>query len=74
MVENRANNIAEKLQNLVFSGDYADGVRLDESSLAEKFGVSRTPSREAFKILSTFGIVRQIPNRGYLLLNPGQFS
>ena len=71
MRQNRANQIAEQLQELIFAGEFIDGERLDENSLAEKFGVSRTPLREALKILGVSGVVNQIPNRGVFVCQPG---
>jgi DNA-binding GntR family transcriptional regulator len=38
--------------------------RLNESDLAERFGISRTPLREAIKILATEGLLELLPNRG----------
>lgn len=71
MSQDRANQIAEQLQELIFAGEFVDGERLDENSLAEKFGVSRTPLREALKILGVSGIVKPIPNRGVFVCQPG---
>ena len=47
-----ADNIAQELEELIFDGTFSDGDRLDEVKLAEKFGVSRTPLREAFQRLA----------------------
>ncbi len=71
MKKNRADQIADELQDLVFAGSFQDGERLDEIKLAEKFGVSRTPLREALKKLAISGIVEQIPNRGVFVRQPG---
>ncbi len=70
MNKNRADLIADELQELVFSGTFEDGERLDEIRLAEKFGVSRTPLREALKKLAISGVVEQIPNRGVFVRQP----
>jgi DNA-binding GntR family transcriptional regulator len=71
MNKNRADQIAEELQELIFSGSFKDGERLDEISLAEKYGVSRTPLREALKKLAASGMVEQIPHRGVFVRQPG---
>src|SRR6201996_6089574 len=41
-----------------------DDIRLDERSLAEEFGISRTPVREAMAQLEREGFVRSVPRRG----------
>ncbi len=67
----RANRIAETLEQLVFSGEYRNGERLDEHKLAEYFRVSRTPIREALQVLVSSGMAEQIPRRGVFVRQPG---
>ncbi|MEL6594705.1 MAG: GntR family transcriptional regulator [Pseudomonadota bacterium] len=67
----RADQIADTLEQLVFSGDFQDGERLDELKLAEQFHVSRTPIREALQVLVTSGMAEQIPRRGVFIRQPG---
>jgi DNA-binding GntR family transcriptional regulator len=67
----RADKIAETLEQLVFSGTYRDGERLDEVTLAEQFNVSRTPIREALQVLVSDGIAEKIPRRGVFVRQPG---
>ena len=71
MEQRRADNIAEALEEQIFSGVYMDGDRLDEVRLAEQFGVSRTPLREAFQRLALSGLVELIPRRGAFVRQPG---
>ena len=71
MEKRRADSIAEDLEEMIFSGTYSDGDRLDEIRLAEHFGVSRTPVREAFQRLALSGLVEQIPHRGVFVRQPG---
>ena len=71
MEPRRADSIAQELEELIFSGGFADGDRLDEVRLAEQFGVSRTPLREAFQRLAQTGLVEQIPRRGVFVRQPG---
>lgn len=66
-----ADKIANELEQLVFTGEFADGDRLDEIKLATRFGVSRTPVREAIQKLATSGLVRQEPRRGAFVRQPG---
>ncbi|MGO4914940.1 GntR family transcriptional regulator [Pseudogemmobacter sp. W21_MBD1_M6] len=67
----RADSIREKLEQMVVVGDFADGERLDEVTLSEKFGVSRTPLREALQMLAASGLVELIPRRGAFVRHPG---
>lgn len=63
--------IAEALEQLVFTGEYEDGQRLDEVKLAEHFRVSRTPIREALQRLVMLGFAEQRPQRGVFVRQPG---
>lgn len=56
--------LAERLTELVLSGEVAPGVRLDEQGLAQRFQVSRTPVREALRQLASTGLIELRPNRG----------
>jgi DNA-binding GntR family transcriptional regulator len=49
---------------LIFYGEFAPGSRLDEQQLAQRFAVSRTPVREAFRLLATTGLIEIRPRRG----------
>lgn len=55
---------AERLRTLIIEGTLAPGARLNERELSEQLGVSRTPLREAFRILAGDGLLTQLPNRG----------
>ncbi|MCG6903198.1 MAG: GntR family transcriptional regulator [Rhodobacter sp.] len=67
----RADHIAEQLEDLILTGRFGSGERLDEHRLAEEFGVSRTPIREAFQKLAVSGLVQQLPRRGVFVHQPG---
>ncbi|MEB8386138.1 GntR family transcriptional regulator [Rhodobacteraceae bacterium KMM 6894] len=67
----RADIIAAAIEEMIVSGTYHDGDRLNEHALAERFGVSRTPIREAFATLAHSGLVQQIPRRGVFVRHPG---
>lgn len=56
--------LVEQLRQLIYDGDLAPGTRLTEEELSQRFGVSRTPLREALKLLSSDGLIRIEPNRG----------
>ena len=55
---------AERLRELIRAGELEPRARVNEFELAERFGVSRTPLREAIKILATEGLLELLPNRG----------
>jgi DNA-binding GntR family transcriptional regulator len=56
--------VAERLRQLIYSGELAAGSWIDERALAERFRISRTPLREALKVLHAEGLVRLTPRRG----------
>lgn len=56
--------VAERIRELVLSGELEPNSRVNELELAERFGISRTPLREAIKILATEGMLELLPNRG----------
>ena len=67
----RADHILEDLEQMIVTGGFSDGERLDEIRLAERFGVSRTPVREALQKLVASGLVEQLPRRGVFVREPG---
>ncbi|HSI41406.1 MAG TPA: GntR family transcriptional regulator [Xanthobacteraceae bacterium] len=56
--------VVERIRDMIIAGDLAAGGRISERMLTERLGVTRTPLREAFKILEAEGLVRIVPNRG----------
>ena len=52
------------LREMINQGDLVPGARVPERALCERFGVSRTPLREALKVLAAEGLVELRPNRG----------
>ncbi|MBN1237028.1 MAG: GntR family transcriptional regulator [Gammaproteobacteria bacterium] len=56
--------VADRLRDLITQGELAAGDRLNERLLAERFTISRTPLREAIRMLAAEGLVRLLPNRG----------
>jgi DNA-binding GntR family transcriptional regulator len=54
----------DRLRDLIVQGELAPGSRLNERVLSARLGVSRTPLREAIKLLATEGLVDLLPNRG----------
>ena len=58
------NELADRLRHMIVEGELAPGEKLAEKELCGQFGVSRTPLREAMKVLATEGLVLLTPNRG----------
>jgi DNA-binding GntR family transcriptional regulator len=56
--------ILSRLRDYVVEGNIADGARVPERQLCEMFGISRTPLREALKVLAAEGLIELLPNRG----------
>lgn len=56
--------LVERLRDLIVDGTLAAGEKIPERELCERFGVSRTPMREALKVLAADGLVSLAPNRG----------
>lgn len=56
--------VAERLRERIFSHELPAGTWVDEQSLAEQYGISRTPLREALKVLAAEGLVTLKPRRG----------
>ena len=62
--------VASRLRDMIVQDALTPGQRIRERSLAEQLDVSRTPLREALKVLATEGLVELSPNRGALVANP----
>jgi DNA-binding GntR family transcriptional regulator len=56
--------LLDNLRGLINHGDLAPGIRVPERALCLKFAISRTPLREALKVLAAEGLVQLLPNRG----------
>ena len=57
-------DLLDGLRTLINRGELAPGARVPERALCERFAVSRTPLREALKVLAAEGLVDLLPNRG----------
>ena len=56
--------VARRLRQMLVENQIAPGAKLNERELAEVLQVSRTPLREAIKMLAAEGLVELVPNRG----------
>jgi DNA-binding GntR family transcriptional regulator len=57
--------IVATLKRRIIGWEYPPDHRLTEEALSQEFGVSRSPVREALRVLATTGFVRKLANRGY---------
>lgn len=64
MIETDDRDLHERILSAIDSGEMAPGTRLLETDLAARFGVSRTPVREALRRLETQGVVTHEPRKG----------
>jgi DNA-binding GntR family transcriptional regulator len=68
--------VLQKLREYVVEGNLGEGERIPEKQLCEMLGISRTPLREALKVLASEGLIDLLPNRGARIrsLNRDQLS
>ena len=59
--------VIDQLRDRIVEGELAPGARLNERVLCEQLGISRTPLREAIKMLAIEGLVELLPNRGAIV-------
>ena len=57
-------DVAERLRGQIFARELEPGAWIDELKLAAEYGISRTPLREALKVLAAEGLVTMKPRRG----------
>lgn len=60
------------IENAILDGEYKDGDSLNELKLSKELGVSRTPVREALMQLELEGLVKNIPNKGSVVVGVSQ--
>lgn len=66
----QAFKLKQAIEDAVIAGEFVPGDRLDELSLAARFGVSRTPVREALLQLGAEGFIEMRPRRGAMVSLP----
>lgn len=64
--------VSKKIEDDIIFGHFLPGTKLDEAELCERYGASRTPIREALKLLAAEGLVEIRPRRGAIVpeVNP----
>lgn len=59
--------VLNELRNDIINWNYNENDMITEAEISHKFGVSKTPSREALNYLCMEGFLEKIPNKGYLV-------
>ncbi len=62
--------VAERLRDMIAADELSPGTKLNERELTAHLRISRTPLREALKMLASEGLVQLVPNRGAFVANP----
>jgi DNA-binding GntR family transcriptional regulator len=65
-----ADELRQQLADEIMSGALAPGAALDETEIARRFAVSRTPVREAIRLLDASGLVEARPHRAAVVARP----
>ena len=66
-----AGQVAAQLRDMIIQDELKPGSRIRERQLSERLSVSRTPLREAIRILVGERLVDSLPNRGAVVADPG---
>ncbi|WP_028749458.1 GntR family transcriptional regulator [Rhizobium mesoamericanum] len=67
-----ATQVATTIREMLIDGAFEPREKLSEQQIAAQFGISRNTLREAFRLLSSQGLLDQIPNRGAFVVAPGE--
>lgn len=69
-MKSSATRLADQISAAILEGDYPPGTKLDEAGLAVRFGLSRTPVREALAQICARGLAERRPYRGVEVIAP----
>lgn len=61
------NVVVTRIRDMIIEGMIPVGVRIHEGQLCQQLGISRTPLREALKVLASEGLVDLVPSRGAMV-------
>lgn len=67
-------DLTEQIRQRIMSGEIPIGGQLRQAQLAEEFGVSRMPVREALRQLQSTGLIEVVPNRGAVVRVPAPWD
>lgn len=70
--QSRAARVASLMRDMLIAGSFSPGEKLLEQQLALQFGISRNTLREAFRLLTSQGLLNHIPNRGVFVAAPDE--
>ncbi len=59
-----------RLRSEIIEGELSPGTRLQERLLCDKYGISRSPLREAFQVLASESLIDILPNKGAIVTAP----
>jgi DNA-binding GntR family transcriptional regulator len=62
--------VAERLRDMIATDELSAGAKLNERELSAHLDVSRTPLREAIKMVAAEGLIQLVPNRGAFVADP----
>ena len=62
--------IADMLRDMMMTGKLKEGDKVNENDLCSTMGISKTPLREALRVLSVEGLIKLVPNRGAFVTQP----
>lgn len=68
--KNLPDEVAALLRDMIIQDELAPGAHIQEAALCERFGISRTPLREAIRVLVAEGLVTPLPRRGAIVATP----
>jgi DNA-binding GntR family transcriptional regulator len=63
-------DVADRIREMIRKGQLEQGQRISEVAFCEELGISRTPLREAFRVLAAEGLVEVVPRRGARISRP----
>lgn len=64
LVESLHERVTARMRQMVVDGRLKPGTPISEKALCDEFGISRTPLREALKVLASEGLIELLPRRG----------
>jgi DNA-binding GntR family transcriptional regulator len=67
MVATQSERLAEMMRLEIVQNELSPGMRITEEGLAERYGVSRTPVREALRVLTRESLLEYLPRTGYVV-------